>query len=1149
MAGKDEYLFPEANKARYGQGRPYRPLFLPNYLRLESRDQRLKNKEQEKAYEIILKWADLESSGKLEQKKETMLEGEFLTEVFGQALGYTLFSANKESWDIEAKFSVNGGEADAAIGLFKINQKNKPRSVIELKGPKTNLDKDKFNGRTAVQQCWDYLYAIPECPWGIVCNYVSFRLYHRNQTPRSYQLFTLQELRNKENFQQFYYIFQRGGLLPDAVAQKPRADRLLDKTNKREREVGDELYRDYQNNRIKLIGHLIEEPHNKPLDTAIHIAQKLLDRIIFIAFCEDRRLLPEETLKTAWQDVPPFHRVTNPRWQNFLSLFDSIDRGNPKSGIYGYNGGLFRKDNQVDTLNLDDEWTYFFKDIGEYDFRDEVNVDVLGHLFERSINDIEKIRLGGFFEDEIDKATAPKMLKSAERKRTGIYYTPPEFTDFIVENTVAQIIDEKLQKLAKELRIDFENPERCHEQSELQNYWIKSIKQIRSVKIVDPACGSGAFLIRAYECLEDKYFGIVYNISLQNEILAEQLREEIPNYILHENLYGVDLSDEAVEITQLSLWIRSARKGKSLEDLSKNIICANSLVSDRKVHDKAMEWERVFPEIFRRENPGFDCVIGNPPWERIKLQEREFFDGTAPKIASATNAAKRKKLIEQLKKKDLELYTRYKNAKAEADNTLDHIRHSGRFPLTGKGDINTYAVFAELASHTVAKGGKVGLLVPSGIATDHTTRNFFSSLIEDNTLIGLYDFENKAPIFPDVHRSFKFSIIVFGGSKTQVKSVDFVFFAHQMLELKDNNRHILLAPEDIMLLNPNTRTCPVFRSRTDAELTKAIYRRVPVLWDKNRKEGGNPWGIKFFTMFHQTNDAEYFNTADELKKEKFKLTGSNWKKGKKTFLPIFEAKMIQMYDHRAASVIMNDENWIRQGQTEATTLVQHQNPEFTSIPRWWADKKNIEKALNQEKEPAYITFKDVTSPTNLRTMIASFVPYVGILNSAPLLFTKNTITKTLECCLLANLNSFATDFVARQKVGGVHLNFFIVGQLPIFAPDIYAEICPWNKKQILEKWISDRVLKLTCTSNDMIPLAKATGFKPLVHKWKTAERIKLKAELDAAYFLLYGIQREDVEYILSTFSGARKDEEVLFSRGSEFDQVLTYYDELLKKSN
>ena len=202
-------------------------------------------------------------------------------------------------------------------------------------------------------------------------------------------------------------------------------------------------------------------------------------------------------------------------------------------------------------------------------------------------------------------------------------------------------------------------------------------------------------------------------------------------------------------------------------------------------------------------------------------------------------------------------------------------------------------MFAELARKIVAPHSRVGLLVPSGIATDNTTKEFFGELMEAQALISLYDFENKAPVFPDVHRSFKFCTLVFGGSAVKTESADFVFFAHTMADLKEKTRHIALSAADLRLMNPNTHTCPVFRSRRDAELTKSIYRRVPILIDESRREGGNPWGIRFVTMFHQTNDAELFHAPDRLQEMGFKLQGNRWTKGKRTFLPLFEAKMFR----------------------------------------------------------------------------------------------------------------------------------------------------------------------------------------------------------------------------------------------------------------
>jgi hypothetical protein len=280
--------------------------------------------------------------------------------------------------------------------------------------------------------------------------------------------------------------------------------------------------------------------------------------------------------------------------------------------------------------------------------------------------------------------------------------------------------------------------------------------------------------------------------------------------------------------------------------------------------------------------PGFDCVIGNPPWERIKVQEREFFSLPAPEIATATNAATRRKLVAKLESDDPALYARYQEALAAADSLLGYCRTSDAYPLTGKGDINTYAVFAELAYQLVAPHGRVGLLTPSGIASDKTTMDFFAAVAESNRLIRLYDFENRTrQFFPDVDNRFKFCILNFGGAAVNHGAADFVFFAHNVDNLDDKNRHIELSSDDIRLLNPNTRTCPIFRTKRDADITKAIYRRVPILIDRNR-EGptGNPWGIRFVTMFHQTNDAELFREPDSLKKDGFKLKGNRWVKGK-----------------------------------------------------------------------------------------------------------------------------------------------------------------------------------------------------------------------------------------------------------------------------
>lgn len=1128
-----------------------RVLILPRMLKEAADKQASFNRgdEYEEARKIIGKWAGMVADGRLD-KKETALNANFLNDIFGAALNYVTVenaAAQDGVYNLDREFAVPGvGNADAALGLFTAGEAHKPRVLIELKSADVDLDTDRSNGRTAVQQLFDYLNALPDTSWGIVSNFTTLRLYHKDRGSQAYELFTLEKLHNDpDHFAAFWCLLEAKGLLPHKLAgqkRSARADELILRTGQRQKDVGDELYSHYSSYRSALIATLRDD-YDKPLDEAIRIAQKIFDRVIFVAFCEDRGLVNAKIIERAYEQTPIFTRIKNPRWQNFVALFHGIDQGHRDLGIpFGYNGGLFKADAAIDELELPDEpWTTAFKVIGSYEFKDEVNVDVLGHIFERSITELEKLRVTGLFsKDTIMPGPKPKMQKSAERKRFGIYYTPPEFTAFIVRQTLGALLEQRFAELARTHKVTAAELSADVRQKtpQLRAYFEACFEVVRQIKVVDPACGSGAFLIAAYEYLEDTYFDVIRNLAAQSSPLAAGLAETVPDLILKENLYGVDLSEEAVEITRLALWIRTARPGKTLADLSHNVRCGNSLVSDVAVHPRGFDWRGDFPEVFARPQGGFDAVIGNPPWERVKMQEREFFAFSAPDIASAVSAATRRKLIAGLAERDRELFRLYEAAQQAAEKTSSYARTSGRYPLTGQGDINTYMLFAELARTLVAPLGRVGLLVPSGIATDNTTKEFFADMVDTQTLISLHDFENKKPYFEDVHRSFKFCTLVIGGSKVVCEQADFVFFARDIAEIEDTGRHIVLTKKDIALLNPNTKTCPIFRTRQDAEITKAVYRRVPVLIDKNRKDGGNPWAIQFVRMFDQTNDAEHFIEPVELKKQGYKLEGNVFRKGKQTYLPLYEAKMTQAYDHRAASILTAESNWVRQGQTEETSPVEHANPEYATLPRWWVDDKSVADRVGTKE--SFIGFKDISSATNQRTMIAAAVPFCAAQNHLIIVNTQQS--SRLEMCLLANLNAFVYDYITRQKMGGVTLNFFIVEQLPTLPPDTYADKCPWDKKRTLEAWISERVLKLTCTANDMIPLAQACDFNPPGHvwKWKEAERAALRAELDAAYFHLYGMDRAEVEYILSTFQAAGEPGDERSTAG----MVLAAFDEL-----
>jgi hypothetical protein len=607
------------------------PLILGRLLKAEGEKQVQDEQHRLDAHAILVRWADLEATGKLDKFHETQLQGSFLAEVFGDALGYTPPVEGAETYYQVQHEAVGRETPDALLGKFRHDALRDPLAVVEFKGPKVHLDRDRASGRTAVDQCWDYLIDTPPtCRWGIVSNIVSFRLYERDSTKRMYEHFTLQELRDPAAFRRFYAIFHRQGLVEGQVNELPRTVRLFRETNNRQREVSEALYESYSAQRMELIGELhLKQGH--PLEDAVEMAQRLLDRIIFIAFCEDRSLLPERTIAKA-HGVNGFSEAVNPRWKSFKALFGFIDRGNPKANIQPYNGGLFAE-HPVDRLELDDRWTDFFKNVAEFDFRDEVNLDVLGHLFERSITELERLKESVLLSGDREKLERyAQMPQSVKRKQLGVYYTPPELTLRIVRYTVDELINERFAAAAVRHGIKPAEAKRGVA-PDRPDYWRECLGILRDLKIVDPACGSGAFLFQAYNALEQRYNEVVGHLEHHEQNPppskggvrggtpdaasfppAAHLEQQIPHFILNDNLYGVDLSAEAVEITQLALWIRSATVGQTLATLSENIVHGNSLVHDPKVLPDGFDWRDRFPAVFNSLEAGFDCVIGNPPW-------------------------------------------------------------------------------------------------------------------------------------------------------------------------------------------------------------------------------------------------------------------------------------------------------------------------------------------------------------------------------------------------------------------------------------------------------------------------------------------------------------------------------------------------------
>ncbi|MBC7251087.1 MAG: hypothetical protein H5T62_12480 [Anaerolineae bacterium] len=557
-------------------------------------------------------------------------------------------------------------------------------------------------------------------------------------------------------------------------------------------------------------------------------------------------------------------------------------------------------------------------------------------------------------------------------------------------------------------------------------------------------------------------------------------------------------------------------------------------------------WHLEFPDVFQPpegskpsggSSAGFDVVLGNPPWERIKLQEKEFFADKDAAIANARTAAARRKLIARLPQTNPALHAAYTAALRASEATGHFLRTAGRFPLTSGGDINTYAVFAELARDLLAPDGRAGLVVPTGIATDYTYRDFFADLVESGQLASLYDFENREGLFPGTHRSYKFALLTLTGGGTP--EAEYAFFLHTADELSDPERRFGLSREDLALINPNTRTVPVFRTRRDAELTRKLYRAAPVL--VNEATGENPWGVHFLAMFHMTNDSHLFRTREQLEAEGFMLEGNRFVRGEEVYLPLYEAKMFWHFDHRFGTYAGVE------GRSDVhlptPTQEQYSDPAFIVHSWYWVEQSEVIARL--KPDPGWVlAFRDISNTTNERTGVFTLLPWSAMSNKAPLLLLGQR--RLLAAALVANLNSLPFDFAVRQKMGGTSLNFFIVKQLPVLPPTRYTP-------DLLD-FIVPRVVELTYTAWDLQPFAAdvlaevgaetwarwfkdapvhtspppawAAGAHPPPFVWDEERRAVLRAELDALYAHLYGLTQEELAYILDTFPIVRrKDEE------------------------
>ena len=561
-------------------------------------------------------------------------------------------------------------------------------------------------------------------------------------------------------------------------------------------------------------------------------------------------------------------------------------------------------------------------------------------------------------------------------------------------------------------------------------------------------------------------------------------------------------------------------------------------------------WHLEFPTIFRVEddahpdhNPdtgwqdGFACVVGNPPWERVKLQEKEFFASRREEIANARNAADRKKKIIQLEDsdepEDQALHAEFQDELRTSAGWSHLLRDSSRYPLTGQGDVNTYAVFAETARTALGPTGRSGFVLPTGIATDATTAPFFSDLVRNSKLVSFLEFENEAFLLSqDVDHRVRFCLMSVCGRARKIDTASFAFGVRYMADLPD--RRFTMPPEDLLLVNPNTGTTPLFRSRRDAEITLGIYRRIPVLWRDQPKQ--NPWRISFLRMFDMANNANIFRTRNELEATGWELHGNIFTKGADRLLPLYEAKMIHHFDHRLGTYEGQTQAQANLGTLPRLTPAQKADPTRVVLPRYWVGETEVNDKLKDRWDKDWLLgWRDICRSSDERTIISSTIPRVAVGDKYLLAFTQNK-----GWLLQVNLDSFALDYCARQKFAGISFKYFLIKQLPVLAPGTYDESARWATDGTLAEWIEPRVQELSYTAWDMQPLAWDLGDDGPPFVWDEKRRFKIRAELDAAFFHLYGIVRDDVDYIMDSFRAFRNNDPERFARTKAL--ILEIYD-------
>ncbi len=677
----------------------------------------------DKKYRVISLWRKACITGDLNHTKETQIQGNYLIQIIDQVLGYSTVTSTETNMfyqKAESKSILDTSEADGGLGFFSENPKiDDIRVVIELKDAKTPLDKkqNRSSHLTPIEQAFSYANKNgSKCGWVIVSNFVETRLYKSNSS-LEYEVFDLRKMDNEVEFIRFYFMLCKDHLICENG--KSLVDNLYQENEEMGIAISNDFYKTYKEIRNNLYTDL--KTLNTECDSIMLFTktQKIMDRFTFVCFCEDSGLLPQNLYKGLVDSVhKSFSFAPNKLWNELKGLFMSIDQGNPPMKVNKYNGGLFKTDPELDALAVSDEVLESFLKLSGYDFGSDLNVNILGQIFEQSIADVEQIK---------KEINGEASTGKGKQKDDGIFYTPYYVTRYIVEQTVGVLLKNKKEELKRSIfkngafetevyrkstgrkntlsisswteipeeKANVSEDEAMRRQAVMNmhyHYWSLYEDVLRNIKICDPACGSGAFLNQCFDYLHEE-MDFVHEMKFEYD--GQRSLFDIDKEILQNNLYGVDINPESVEITKLSLWLKTAKQNQTLASLDNNIKCGNSLISDTTVVSNAFIWQEAFPDVFSQG--GFDVIIGNPPYGATLDQKQKDY-----------------------------LTSNY--------NTTEY-------------NFDTYKTFFELGFRILKDGGYLGYITPNTFFTLELGANKLRRfLFDNNTLCRIVEVYN---VFPD----------------------------------------------------------------------------------------------------------------------------------------------------------------------------------------------------------------------------------------------------------------------------------------------------------------------------------------------------------------------------------------------------------------